>query len=503
MHDAIIGHYIAGCHIDTFQHSGVVYNPSTSEQIARCAYADAAIVDLAVQAAISENARKWAKASHATRLQVLFKLRELLIEKTPLLAEIIGREHGKTLADAEGEIGRAIEGIEFACNAPHITKGEYSRNVAGDIDVFSLRLPIGVVGCITPFNFPIMIPVVMTAMAVAVGNSIVFKPSEKVPSAAIFLAELWQQAGLPDGVFNVVQGDKITVDAMLAHPDIDAISFVGSTQVGEYVYQQATALHKRVAAFTGGKNHMVVMPDADLDAAANAFISAGFGSASQRCMAVSVLVPVGTETANQLKTLIIEKMQKLKVGAYNDPHADFGAVISAQSQHNILKSIQQSIEDGAELVIDGADFLHAEHQQGFYVGPTLFDHLTTEMDLYRQEVFGPVRGILRVETLDEAIAVINQHELGNGAVIFTANGQAAQQFFMNVEAGMIGVNVPVPLPVSYFNFGGLRRSRFGESHLYGPDAARFYTQLKTISQKWPLSQTTPASAISLAFQITT
>lgn len=497
----MIGHFIAGQHVTETKNSGPVFNPSTGQEIARCAYADRATVDLAVSAATSENAKKWAKASHATRLQVLFKLRELMLSKTAELAEIIGREHGKTIPDAMGEIGRAIEGIEFACNAPHVTKGEYAHNVAGGIDVFSVRVPVGVVGCITPFNFPIMIPAVMMAMAVSVGNAIVWKPSERVPSAALFFAELWAQAGLPDGIFNIVQGDKVAVDALLEHPDIAAISFVGSTQIGEYVYQKGTSHNKRVASFTGGKNHMVVMPDADLEAAANAFVSAGFGSASQRCMAVSLLVPVGAETADKLRDLIVEKTKALKIGAYNDPHADFGAVISAQSQQSVLKAIDQCVADGAELLLDGRNFEHPEHKNGYYIGPTLLDHISTDMAFYQEEVFGPARGILRVNSLDEAIAVTNSHEFGNGSVIFTRDGKSAHRFFMEVESGMIGVNVPVPLPVSYFNFGGLRRSKFGESHLYGPDAARFYTKLKTVSQKWPEPDETDGN-ISLAFKIT-
>ena len=497
----IIGHYISGQHIQQSLRSGPVFNPSTGEEIARCAYADVNTVDLAVQAATSENAKKWAKASHAARLQVIYKLRELMIAGTDELAEIIGREHGKTILDAKGEIGRAIEGIEFACNAPQVTKGEYARNVAGDIDVFSLRVPVGVVGCITPFNFPIMIPAVMMAMAVSVGNSIVWKPSEKVPSAALFFAKLWKEAGLPDDIFNIVQGDKVAVDAILEHPGIAAVSFVGSTQIGEYVYQKGTSHNKRVASFTGGKNHMVVMPDADLEAAANAFVSAGFGSASQRCMAVSLLLPVGEETVVKLRELVIEKTKALTMGAYNDPAADFGAVISAQSQQAVLKAIDQCVADGAELLLDGRSYQHPEYPNGYYIGPTLFDHITTEMAFYKLEVFGPARGIIRVNSLDEAIEVTNRHDFGNGSVIFTRDGKSANRFFMEVESGMIGVNVPVPLPVSYFNFGGLRRSKFGESHLYGPDAARFYTKLKTISQKWPDAEE-QNQALSLAFKIT-
>lgn len=496
-----IGHYISGLHITTSQNSGPIFNPSTGEEIARCAYGDATVVDTAVKASTSVNAKKWAQASHAKRLQVIFKMRELMIARTAELAEIISREHGKTIPDAIGEIGRAIEGIEFACNAPQVTKGEYAHNVAGDIDVFSVRVPVGVVGCITPFNFPIMIPAVMTTMAVAVGNSIVLKPSEKVPSAALFFANLWKEAGLPDDIFNIVQGDKAVVDAILEHPGIAAVSFVGSTQVGEYVYHKGTAHNKRVASYTGGKNHMIVMPDADLEAAANAFVSAGFGSASQRCMAVSLLIPVGAETADKLRELVIEKTKALKIGAYDDPTADFGAVISAQSKQSVLKAIDQCITDGAEILLDGRNFEHPEHKNGYYIGPTLLDHISAEMEFYKQEVFGPARGILRVNSLDEAIELTNSHELGNGSVIFTRDGKSAHRFFMEVESGMVGVNVPVPLPVSYFNFGGLRRSKFGESHLYGPDAARFYTKLKTMSQKWPEAEQTGA-AVSLAFKIT-
>lgn len=497
----LIGHYISGKHIVETQRSGPIFNPSTGEEIAQCAYGDVITVNQAVQAATSLNAQKWSKASHASRLQVIYKLRELMIAKTEELAEIIGREHGKTIADAKGEIGRAIEGIEFACNAPQVTKGEYARNVAGDIDVFSVRVPVGVIGCITPFNFPIMIPAVMMSMAVSIGNSIVWKPSEKVPSAALFFANLWKEAGLPDDVFNIVQGDKVVVDAILEHPEISAISFVGSTEIGEYVYQKGTSHNKRVAAFTGGKNHMVVLPDADLEAAANAFVSAGFGSASQRCMAVSLLLPVGEETAEKLRELIINKTKALKMGAYNDESADFGAVISAQSQQSVLKAIDQCIADGAELLLDGRSYQHPEFKNGYYIGPTLLDHVTTDMDFYKREVFGPARGILRVNSLDEAIAVTNSHEFGNGSVIFTRDGKTAHRFFMEIESGMIGVNVPVPLPVSYFNFGGLRRSKFGESHLYGPDAARFYTKLKTMSQKWP-EPIEDDQEISLAFKIT-
>jgi malonate-semialdehyde dehydrogenase (acetylating) / methylmalonate-semialdehyde dehydrogenase len=493
-----IGHFIAGkIEVGASDRSGAIYNPSTGKEIARCAFGDRSTLDRAVVTA-SEAAKKWAGASHSSRLAVIFKLRELMIECTDELAEVIGREHGKTIADAKGEIGRAIEGIEFAANAPHVTKGEFSTNVGGGIDVFSMRVPIGVVGCITPFNFPIMVPAVMMTMAVAVGNGIVWKPSEKVPSAALIFARLWKEAGLPDGVFNVIQGDKEIVDGILEHPGIAGVSFVGSTAVGEYIYQKGTSHNKRVAAFTGGKNHMVVMPDADLESAASAFVAAGFGSASQRCMAVSLLLPVGRATADRLRELVVSKLKALKIGPYNDPAADFGAVISAQSKAAVERAIAECIEAGGEMVLDGRSIKVPGHEDGYYLGPTLIDHVTTDMTFYKEEVFGPARGIMRPTTFDEAIAITNAHDYGNGSVIFTRDGKSAHRFMSEIESGMIGVNVPVPLPVSYFNFGGLRQSKFGEAHLYGPDAARFYTKLKTVSQRWP-EPDQKAAPVSLAF----
>ena len=494
----LIGHFIGGQpEAGTGRRTGPVFNPSTGQEIARCDYADRATLDRAVDVA-TQAGKRWGRASHAARQAVIFKLRELMIANLDLLAEVIGREHGKTIADAKGELGRAIEGIEFAVNAPHVTKGEFATNVGGDIDVFSMRTPIGVVGAITPFNFPIMVPAVMMTMAISVGNAVVWKPSEKVPTAALEFARLWKEAGLPDGVFNVVQGDKEMVDGILEHPGIAGVSFVGSTAVGEYVYQKGTSHNKRVAAFTGGKNHMVVMPDADLDAAASAFVAAGFGSASQRCMAVSLLLPVGQATADRLRELVIEKTKALKVGPYNDPQADFGAVVSAQSKQAVLQAIENCIKDGGELLLDGRGLQVPGHANGYYVGPTLFDRVTTDMQMYKEEIFGPVRAIMRPMTLDEAIAITNAHDFGNGSVIYTRDGKSAHRFMTEVESGMIGVNVSVPLPAAYFNFGGLRRSKFGEGHLYGPDAARFYTKIKTISQRWPDADQ-QAAPVSLAF----
>lgn len=476
--------------------SGPVFNPSTASQQARCAYADAATVHQAVAAAVAAG-RAWGQASHHARQQVVFKMRELVRRDTDALARLIGREHGKTFDDARGEVSRGIEALEFATAAPVVTKGEYSRNVGGGIDVYSVRSPVGVVGCITPFNFPVMIPLMMGAMAIATGNAVVLKPSEKVPSSALALARLWQEAGLPDGVWNVVNGDKEAVDALLEHPDVPAISFVGSTTIGEYVYRHGTAHNKRVGSYTGGKNHMVVLEDADLEAAADAFVSAGYGSASQRCMAVSLLVAVGDSTARRMRELLVPRIQALKVGAYDDATADFGPLVSAESRRNVLRAVEQCLQDGAQMVVDGRGLRVPGHEDGYFIGPTLLDNVGPAMAFYKEEVFGPARGLMCVATLDEAIALTNHHEYGNGAVIFTRDGRSVNRFVNEVEAGMIGVNVPVPVPVGYYNFGGLRRSKFGEAHMFGPDAARFYTKLKTVSQRWP--EPDAARATSLAF----
>ena len=463
---------------------GFVYNPSTGEKLYACAYANSATLDSAV--AVAKTAGKtWKGLSHARRIDVMFKFRALLLEHTDELARLIGLEHGKTFEDAKGEIGRAVESVEFATNEPHLTKGEYSRNVGGGIDVFSTREALGVVGCIAPFNFPVMVPLMMATMAIACGNAVILKPSEKVPSSAMKLGELFQKAGLPDGVWNVVNGDREVVDAILEHPEIAAVSFVGSTPIGEYIYQKGSQYNKRVMSFTGGKNHMVVMPDADLESAANAFVTAGYGSASQRCMAISLLVPVGEETANKLIELIIPKINALKIGSYDSPDADFGAVVSQQSKDMAEQAIEVAVAAGAKLWIDGRGLSIEGKENGFYLGPSLLDGITTDMEFYNQEVFAPVRGVIRADSLEQAIEITNTHEFGNGAVIYTRDGFAAHTFGQVVEAGMIGINVPVPVPAGYHNFGGLRRSKFGDGHLFGPDAVRFYTKIKTYSQRWP------------------
>lgn len=469
---------------------GNIFNPSTGEIRGKCAYASAQTLDSAVTTAATAG-RLWAATSHPRRSQVIYKLRELVIKHTDELAVLVGLEHGKTIEDAKGEIGRALEAIEFATNAPHLNKGEYLQNVGGGIDTFSIRQPLGVVGCIAPFNFPFMVPVFMATMAIACGNAVILKPSEKVPSAAMFLCDLWKEAGLPDGVWNVVNGDKEVVSAMLSHPGIAAISFVGSTKIGELIYQQGCHHGKRVAAFTGGKNHMVVMPDADMDQAAVSFLSSAYGSASQRCMAISLLLAVGEGTAERLLERLIPKIEALKVGPYNDTSADFGALVSAEAKQTVNAAIEQALADGATMLVDGRNLSIPGHENGFFCGATMLDNITTDMDFYKEEVFGPARGLMRVASLDEAINITNSHEYGNGAVIFTRDGHSATRFFDEVLAGMIGINVPVPVPTGSFNFGGLRRSKFGEGHLFGPDAVRFFTHIKTMSQRWPA----PAAAV--------
>lgn len=492
------GHYFGGEHVaGPGRRNGPVFNPSTGRQIGVLDYAGARLADEVVGVATKAQC-SWGEESQAKRVQVMYSFRNLLIENAERLAQAIGIENGKTIQDAHGELSRALEAVEFATNGPAISKGEFSRNVGGGIDVYSMRVPVGVVACIAPFNFPVMVPLMMSAMAISLGNAVILKPSEKVPSAALLLAELWKEAGLPDGVWNVVNGDKEIVDALLKHDGIAAVSFVGSTAVGEYVYHQGTANNKRVASFTGGKNHMIVMPDADLEAASAGFVTAAYGSASQRCMALSLLVAVGEDTADKLRKLLVPKINALRVGPYDDPRADFGAVVSAQSKVAIEAAIAESVKNGAELLTDGRKVKVDSHREGYYLGATLLDHVTTEMPFYKEEVFGPARGIVRVSSLEEAIRITNKHQYGNGAVIYTRDGRTAQKFVAGVDAGGIGVNVPVPVPVGYHNFGGFRRSRFGDAQLFGPDAVRFFTKLKTVSQRWP-EEKEAAPVASLAF----
>lgn len=478
-------HFIGGRESEgEIERYGHVYNPSTGEKTAVCPYATATEVNEAVEAA--EKAFKvWKNTPVAKRVEVLFKFRTLLINATDKLAITIGQENGKTISDAKGEISRAIEAVDFAINAPHLLKGEHSTDVGGDINSFSIKQPLGVVTCISPFNFPVMVPVAMTTMALACGNSVVLKPSERVPNSALFISELWKKAGLPDGVWSVVNGDKEAVDALITHPKVMAVSFVGSTKVAEYIYEEASRHHKRVAAFGGGKNHMIIMPDADIDFAVNSFLGAAYGAASQRCMALSVAMPVGEKTADAFVEKLKKRVEELKVGSYDDVEADFGPVITQQSKDNVLQSIEDSLQEGAKLCVDGRDPDVGKDTNGYYLGATLLDNVTPDMEIYREEVFGPARIVVRVKNLNEAIDLVNSHEYGNGVTIFTQSGPAAREFTEKVEVGMVGVNVPIPIPVGYHNFGGWKRSKFGESHMFGPDTVRFFTKIKTVSERWP------------------
>lgn len=461
---------------------GNVYNPSTGQKIAEVPFASTEEVNDTVKQA-KEAAAAWAKVSIGKRVQVLFKFRQLLVENTDKLAEIIGKESGKTVSDAKGEIGRGIESVDLAIGAPQLLKGEHSVNVGGDINSYSMKQPLGVVTCISPFNFPAMVPLAMSTMAVAVGNAMILKPSEKVPASALFISKLWHEAGLPSGVWNVLNGDKDTVDALITHRDIEAISFVGSTKVAKIIHETGTKHGKRVNAFGGGKNHLIIMPDADMEKAVDSFLGAAYGAASQRCMAISVAMPVGKKTAEVFTEKLKQKVEDLKVGPYDDETADFGALISAEAKQGVLDAVEKTVSQGANIVVDGRN-PNVENKDGFYLGATLVDNVKPEMDVYKEEVFGPVRTVVPTETLDEAIQLINDHQYGNGVAIFTNSGRAARQFTQEIEVGMVGVNVPIPIPVGYHNFGGWKNSRFGEGQMFGPDTARFFTKLKTVSERW-------------------
>ena len=478
-------HWIGGQKVEgTSGRSGEVFNPATGEVIGTLPYASEADMDAAVKVAV-EAAKSWGATAVPKRAAVIFAFRELLVQNRDALAEVLGREHGKTIADAKGEIQRGIDVVEFACGIPHLIKGEFNSNIGGEIDLFSVREPLGVVGGITPFNFPVMIPLWMGAMAIACGNAYINKCSERDPGAPMMLAELWQKAGLPDGVWNVVHGDKEAVDALLTHEDVPAISFVGSTGVGEYVYQTGSAHNKRVQAFCGAKNHMVIMPDADMDQAVDALVGAGYGSAGERCMAISVAVPVGQGTADALIEKLTPRVEALTIGPYDDPNADINPLITAQAQQRVENLIARGVEEGADLVVDGRGARMQGYENGFFVGGTLFDKVTTEMDIYKQEIFGPVLSVMAPATYDEAVTMINDHEYGNGVAVFTRDGDTARHFSNAVDVGMIGVNVPIPVPMAFHNFGGAKRSKFGDTQMHGPESIRFFTKMKTISARWP------------------
>ena len=461
-----------------------VFNPATGEVAARAPLASAEEIDGVVRIA-SDAFAGWAATPTPKRAAVMFAMRELVTANMGKLAELIGQEHGKTLEDARGSIQRGIDVIEFACGIPHLMKGELSPNVGGDIDTYSIREPLGVVAGITPFNFPIMIPLWMGVMAVACGNAFINKPSERDPSSAMLLGELWKEAGLPDGIWNVVNGDKEAVDALLMHPDVPAISFVGSTTVGEYVYQTGTANNKRVQAFCGAKNHLIIMPDANMDQAADALMGAGYGSAGERCMAISVAVPVGDQAADEIVKRLTPRVQGLRIGPYNDPDADMGPLITAQAKERVEGYVARGVEEGASLVVDGRGASLQGYENGFFTGGSLFDHVTTDMSIYQDEIFGPVLSVARAGTFDDAVKMVNDHEYGNGVAIFTQDGDAARTFANQADIGMIGVNVPIPVPMAFHHFGGSKRSKFGDTQMHGPQSVHFFTKMKTISARWP------------------
>ncbi|SHG74157.1 malonate-semialdehyde dehydrogenase (acetylating) / methylmalonate-semialdehyde dehydrogenase [Kaistia soli DSM 19436] len=461
-----------------------IFNPATGEQIAELPLSTAAELDAAV--AVAKAAfPAWAETTPLKRARVMFRFKDLLEQNADRIARAISSEHGKTHDDALGEVQRGLEVVEFACGIPHLLKGEYSKNVGPSIDSYSDRQPLGVVAGITPFNFPCMVPLWMYPVAIAAGNCFILKPSEKDPSAAMVVAELLHEAGLPAGVLNVVHGDKEIVDAILAHRDIKAVSFVGSTPIASYVYATGTAAGKRVQALGGAKNHMVIMPDADMDKAADALMGAGYGSAGERCMAVSVAVPVGARTADALIEALAPRVRALKIGPATDREAEMGPLVTKQHLDKVASYIDKGVAEGAKLVVDGRGFKLQGYEGGYFIGGTLFDHVDKEMTIYREEIFGPVLSVLRAGSYDEAVELINAHEFGNGTAIFTRDGDAARSFADKIEAGMVGINVPIPVPVAYHSFGGWKRSIFGDHAIYGPEGVRFYTRIKTVTSRWP------------------
>jgi malonate-semialdehyde dehydrogenase (acetylating) / methylmalonate-semialdehyde dehydrogenase len=477
-----IAHWIDGQRVEgTSGRSGPVYNPATGEQTGEVDFASVEEVDAAVQAARRAFA-SWRTVSLSRRTELFFRIRELVHDHSEDLARILTLEHGKVLSDAKGEVARGLEVIEFCCGIPELLKGGYSEQASTGIDVYSIRQPLGVVGGITPFNFPAMVPMWMWAPAIACGNAFVLKPSEKDPSASMYTAELLKKAGLPDGVFNVVHGDKVAVDAVLEHPEIAAVSFVGSTPIARYVYETGTRNGKRVQALGGAKNHMIVLPDADIDMAADAAVSAGYGSAGERCMAVSMLVCVG-HAADDLVDAIVERLPKVKVGNGLEPDSEMGPLVTREHRDKVASYIDKGAEEGAKVVADGRE--SAPDGNGFFLGVTLLDEVTPEMDVYKDEIFGPVLGITRVDTYEEAVRLVNENPYGNGVAIFTRDGGVARQFQFEVNAGMVGVNVPIPVPVAYYSFGGWKSSLFGDLHIYGPEGIQFYTQGKVVTSRWP------------------
>ena len=473
------GEYVEG----TSGRFAEVDNPATGEPVARVPLATAAEVDAAVAAA-SEAFPEWAATSPLRRARTMFRFKTLLDDNIDALAEIITTEHGKVHSDAVGSIARGLEVVEFACGIPHLLKGAFSDNVATGVDMYSMRQPLGVCAGVTPFNFPAMVPMWMFPIAVACGNTFVLKPSERDPSAANFMAGLLAEAGLPPGVFNVVHGDKEAVDAILAHPGVSAVSFVGSTPVAEHVYRAGAAAGKRVQALGGAKNHMVVMPDADMDQATDALMGAAFGSAGERCMAVSVAVAVG-DAGDSLMERLAPRARSLKVGPGTDDESEMGPLVTARHLERVRGYIDLGVEEGADLVVDGRGFTLQGYENGHFIGPSVFDNVTPDMRIYREEIFGPVLSVVRMPDFDSALGIVNGHEYGNGAAIFTRDGDAARTFGAECRIGMVGVNVPIPVPLAFHSFGGWKRSLFGDLHMHGTEGVSFYTRLKTVTSRWP------------------
>jgi malonate-semialdehyde dehydrogenase (acetylating)/methylmalonate-semialdehyde dehydrogenase len=480
----VIPHWIDGARTTgTSTRTGDVFRPSTGEVARQVALASPSDVDLAVSSAVKA-AQSWSDSSLSTRSRILFAFRQLVHAHADELAEIISAEHGKVVSDAAGEVQRGLEVVEFACGIPHLLKGEHSEQVSRGVDAYSVREPLGVVAGITPFNFPVMVPMWMFPVAIAAGNAFVLKPSERDPSASVRLAELFSEAGLPDGVLNVVQGDADAVNALLDHPDVAGVSFVGSTPIAKHVYARGTANGKRVQALGGAKNHMVVLPDADIDVAADAAVSAGYGSAGERCMAISVIVAVG-DVADRLVEAIASRTRDLITGPGDDPSSQMGPLVTGVHRDRVSSYVDAGVAEGASLVVDGRGHAPAGFENGFWVAPTLFDHVTPEMSIYRDEIFGPVLSVVRVETFEDAVRLVNANPYGNGTAVYTGDGMAAREYQRRVHVGMVGINVPIPVPMAYYSFGGWKDSLFGDTHVHGAEGVRFYTRAKAVTARWP------------------
>jgi malonate-semialdehyde dehydrogenase (acetylating) / methylmalonate-semialdehyde dehydrogenase len=482
-----IEHWIAGKPTaGTGDRTAPVYNPATGQAQSEVILGSQADVEAAIAAAV-DAFPEWSQTSISKRTKVLFAFRELMNRHAKEIAEAITDEHGKVLSDALGEVQRGLEVVEFACGIPSLLKGDYSDQVSTDVDTYSFREPLGVVAGITPFNFPAMVPMWMFPVAIACGNTFVLKPSERDPSASMLMAQLWQQAGLPDGVFNVVHGDKLAVDTILDSPDVAAVSFVGSTPIAKYIHERGTAHGKRVQALGGAKNHAIILPDADVDFAADHLAAAAFGSAGERCMAISAAVTVG-DVADRLVEAVNERARAVKVGSGRDSDSEMGPVVTREAQQRIVGLIDTGEEQGARIWVDGRNHSVSGFEDGFFVGPTVIDEVSTEMDVYTQEIFGPVLSVVRTDTVDEAIALVNANPYGNGTAIFTNSGEAARRFQRGVHVGMIGINVPVPVPMAYYSFGGWKDSLFGDKHVHGPEGVSFYTRAKVVTARWPRSE---------------